>query len=306
MVVMSISVSTIKEIENIGCAIEVDVCLAPYTSFKIGGNCKCLAQPNDYTQIIKVIEIFKKIDIPYYFLGNGSNVLVSDKGYDGAIILLTNGLSKISLVDENKIECESGVSLNKLCNFALNNSLGGLEFAFGIPGSVGGAVYMNAGAYGGEIKDIISSCTYIDEENNIKTINACDMDLSYRHSIFTNTKCCILKATFALYDEEKSVIKSKMDDYITRRKTKQPLEYPSAGSTFKRPVGNYASALIEQCGLKGYCVGGAMVSKKHSGFVINADNATCEDVLKLIDDIKKIVFEKTGYTLDCEVKTLGL
>lgn len=302
---MSISVNVVEAIKNTGCEVELNVCLATYTSFKIGGNCRYIIKPNTITQIEQVILVLKQNQIPYYFLGNGSNVLVSDDGYDGAIILLSNQFANITLLDNQTIECEAGITLTKLCHFALEHSLSGLEFAFGIPGTVGGAVYMNAGAYGGEIKDVIESCTYLDENNQVKTINKCDMNLSYRHSIFTNTKCCILKAVFKCNIESKSSIKEKMDDYITRRKTKQPLEYPSAGSTFKRPVGNYASALIEQCGLKGYSVGGAMVSTKHSGFVINTGYATCKDVLTLVDDIKNIVLEKTGYVLDCEIKTLG-
>lgn len=303
---MSVSVNLVESIKHIGCEIELDVCLAPYTSFKIGGICKYLVKPNTITQIEQVILVFQQNQIPYYFLGNGSNILVSDDGYDGAIIVLSNQFASITLLDNQTIECQAGATLTKLCHFALEHSLGGLEFAFGIPGTVGGAIYMNAGAYGGEIKDVLESCTYLDENNHIKTISKCDMDLSYRHSVFTDTKCCILKAVFKCNIESKSSIKTKMDDYITRRKTKQPLEYPSAGSTFKRPQGNYASALIEQCGLKGYAIGGAMVSTKHSGFVINTGNATCKDVLMLVDNIKKIVLEKTGYVLDCEIKTLGL
>ncbi len=298
------SISVVESIKNTGCEIECDICIAPYTSFKIGGNCKYLVKPNGFTQLQHVIIAFQESNIPYYFLGNGSNVLVSDDGYNGAIILLSN-IANITLLDNQRIECEAGVTLTKLCHFAYEHSLSGLEFAFGIPGTVGGAVYMNAGAYDGEMKDVIESCTYLDENNQIKTIYNKDMDFSYRHSIFTNTKCCILKTVFKLDIHSKSEIKAKMDDFITRRKTKQPLEYPSAGSTFKRPVGNYASALIEQCGLKGYTVGGAMVSTKHSGFVINAGNATCKDVLTLVEDIKKTVLEKTGCLLECEIKTLG-
>jgi UDP-N-acetylmuramate dehydrogenase len=301
---MSNSILLNEELKNIGCELQENIDLAPYTSFRIGGKCKYVVKPNNFTQINEIVSILKKHNIDYYFLGNGSNVLVSDNGYDGAIILLANSLNNFK-IDNATIECESGVTLSKLCSVALEHNLSGLEFAFGIPGTVGGAVYMNAGAYGGEMKDVISSCTYLDENNEIKTIYRNEMDLSYRHSIFTDTKCCIISATFELQKDDPKDIKNRMNDYMTRRKTKQPLEYPSGGSTFKRPEGNYASALIEQCGLKGYRVGDAMVSEKHSGFVINVGKATCDDVLNLVDHIKQVVFEQTGYELECEIKTLG-
>ncbi len=303
---MTYNVKLIDDIKNIGCHIETDVCLAPYTSFKIGGNCKYLVKPNSFTQIQQVVCCIKNNATDYYFLGNGSNVLVSDEGYDGVIVLITNSLSSINLIDETTIECDAGTTLTKLCHFALDNSLSGLEFAFGIPGTVGGAIYMNAGAYGGEIKDIIKSCTYLNENNEICNMGADELNLSYRNSVFNDTNCCILKGAFSLLKSNKQQIKEKMDDYISRRKSKQPLEYPSAGSTFKRPEGNYASALIEQCGLKGYTVGGAMVSDKHSGFIVNKENATCKDILTLVSYVKEDVYKKTGYTLEIEIKTLGL
>lgn len=298
------SIQLTERIKNIGCDIQVDVDVAPYTSFRIGGKCKYLVKPTNFTHVKEVVTLLKDNKVDFYFIGNGSNILVSDNGYDGAIVLLS-GLTNIT-VENNKIECDAGVSLAKLCNVAMEHGLTGLEFAFGIPGTVGGAVYMNAGAYGGEIKDVITSCTYLDENGEFQTVYRDEMELSYRHSLFTDTKRCILSASFVLQKGNKSETKEKMDDYMARRISKQPLEYPSAGSTFKRPKGNYASALIEQCGLKGYRVGDAMVSTKHSGFVINVGHATCEDVLKLVDHVKKVVYEQTGYELECEIKTLGI
>lgn len=297
------NISLLSELELLPCEIERDVWLSNYTSFKIGGICKLVITPNSFEQIPTIIDMLKRYDTAYYFLGNGSNMLISDEGYDGVIIHISNALSDIT-VNNTTIECFAGATLTHLCNVAQENSLSGLEFAFGIPGSVGGAVYMNAGAYGGEIRDVILSCTFIDEDNKIKTLSGDELLLSYRHSIFSDTKMCILKAVFKLQKGDQTLIRSKMSDFMERRITKQPIESPSAGSTFKRPNGNYASALIEQCGLKGASVGGAMVSTKHSGFVINTGNATCKDVLELVEYIKLQVFEKTGYLLECEMKML--
>lgn len=284
---------------------ETNGSLSKYTSFNIGGKADYIVKPKNIKDIVNILKIIKKHEIDYFFLGNGSNLLVCDNGYRGMIIL-TCELNQISLVNKNSIECYAGVTVSKLCKFAYKNSLSGLEFAWGIPGSVGGGVYMNAGAYGGEFKDIIKSCKYVNEDGNMYEINISKMDMSYRHSFFTNKKLLIISAVFELRSDEQSLIKERMDDYITRRKNKQPLEYPSCGSTFKRPKNGYASALIEECGLKGYRIGGAEVSTKHSGFIINVDNAKCEDVLKLIEHVKKVVYEKKGITLECEVKILGI
>jgi len=301
---MSIYKNAISMFEEYGIEVHSKALLSEYTSFCIGGACEFLIKPKSFEEIKWAIAKLKEMETSYYFLGNGSNVLVSDKGYDGVIILLSDYLSEIE-VSDNIIECYAGAKLTKLCNVALENSLSGLEFAFGIPGTVGGAIHMNAGAYGGEIKEVIHSCTFIDENNQIKTYEKDKLDLSYRHSVFTDTKCCILKAAFKLEKADKSMINEKMEDLMNRRRTKQPLQFPSAGSTFKRPENNYASALIDQCGLKGERVGDAMVSEKHCGFIINAGEATCEDVLMLIDKVKYDVYKKTGYTLECEVKKLG-
>lgn len=278
--------------------------LSKHTSFKIGGDAAIFISPSSPRQIADLIGLATSNDVRYIFLGKGSNVLFCDSGYDGAIINIGKNLSKISLIDDSTIYCEAGMPLSKLCLFAMENSLTGLEFAYGIPGSVGGAAYMNAGAYGGEMKDALVQVRYIDENGNVKTAENDELDFSYRHSLFTDSGKCILGCTFKLDPGDKSEIKSKMDDFIHRRQTKQPLDFPSGGSTFKRPEGAYASALIDQCGLKGMRVGGAMVSKKHAGFVINYNNATCQDVLDLVEKVKRIVKDKTGFTLECEIKII--
>lgn len=276
--------------------------LSKYTSFKIGGEADFIVKPKSITDVTAVVNRALEAGIPYFFMGNGSNLLVSDDGYRG-IIILTNGLNEITVKD-NIVSCQSGATLASLCSFALENELSGLEFAFGIPGSVGGGIYMNAGAYGGEIKDVLISCTYLNQECELLTLKSEELDFSYRHSFFTDKGYFIVSGEFELKKDSSVQIKAGMDDYLNRRKTKQPLEYPSCGSTFKRPQNGYASALIDECGLKGYRIGGAMVSTKHAGFIINYSNATCSDVLELIAYIQKTVFDKKGIMLECEVKQL--
>lgn len=285
-----------------GISLQTDVPLAPLTSFKIGGPCRYLVKPKSITEVKQAVELAKTAGIDFFVMGNGSNLLIPDEGYDG-MILLTSGLQELSAEGET-IRCGAGLSLSKACSFALSHGLAGLEFAWGIPGSVGGAVYMNAGAYGGEISQVLSSCTFLDENGEERTITREELSFSYRTSAFTNTGRVILGAAFTLRPEEAGQIKSRMDDYIKRRTEKQPLEYPSAGSVFKRPQGAFAGALIEQCGLKGYGIGGAQVSEKHAGFIINAGGATCRDVQELIAFIQQTVQKQTGYFLECEVKTL--
>ena len=204
-----------------------------------------------------------------------------------------------------EIVCGAGIKLSKLCTFALENSLSGLEFAWGIPGTVGGAVYMNAGAYGSDISAVIQECTYIDESGNVVQADVSSLDLGYRKSIFSNSKKVIISAKFRLEFGKKEIIKAQMDELMFRRKSKQPLEFPSAGSTFKRPTGYFAGSLIEECGLKGASVGDAQVSEKHAGFVINKGNASCRDVLSLIAKVKEEVFLRTSVTLEPEVKIIG-
>ncbi|MBQ7046495.1 MAG: UDP-N-acetylmuramate dehydrogenase [Oscillospiraceae bacterium] len=283
-----------------GCEIKTDEPLYPHTTFRIGGKCRALVAINSTEALLKISDYLISENIRYFVLGRGSNVIVSDEGFDGVILLLSKSFSEIRLLNDTDIYCTAGASLRDVCLVALENSLEGMEFAFGIPGTCGGALFMNAGAYGGEIKDIIASAHYL-ENGEIHEIKAEDMDLSYRHSVFAeNTDRIITDMVFRLKKGDKSEIKARMDDFMERRRSKQPLEYPSAGSTFKRPEGSFASLLIDQCGLKGMSVGDAQVSEKHSGFVINKGNATCRDVLELCDKVRYIVLEKTGYTLELE------
>jgi len=279
--------------------------VSKYTSFEIGGKCDILVKPSNADCVREIIECCRKNNIRYYILGKGSNVLVSDNGLRGVVIVLSSAMTNVTLDSDNKtIYCDAGASLSKVCALAKENSLTGLEFAYGIPGTVGGALYMNAGAYGGEMKDVVESCCYLDENLEIKEMNLDDMALSYRHSIFCETGYVILGVKFKLEKGDKSEITSKMSELMEKRRSKQPLEYPSAGSTFKRPEGDFAGRLIEASGLKGFTCGGAQVSEKHSGFVINKGNATCADVLGVISAVKEKVYEDSGVILECEIRIL--
>ncbi len=274
--------------------------LKKHTSFKIGGNAELFVTVENTLQLKAVIKACNENDIPLFILGRGSNLLISDNGMKGVVLTLEGEFKDIS-IKENTITCGAGVNLTKLCTFALSHSLSGLEFAYGIPGSVGGAVYMNAGAYGGEMNDVVTSVTHITKDGDIVTLDKAQLDFSYRHSVYKTTDDIILSATFELKPDDSALIKERMDDFMNRRKTKQPLEYPSAGSVFKRPQGNFAGTLIEQCGLKGKTIGGAQVSTKHAGFIINVGDATCDDVLNLVKFVQDTVMEKTGYFLEREI-----
>ena len=294
----------IKTAKDLGCGVFEDKCLKDYTTFKIGGKCLALIEINSEQTIALLINTCNNENVRYLVLGKGSNMLCDDRGFDGVVLHIGNEFADIEVIADNVIRASAGCNLAKLCKVALDNSLSGLEFAYGIPGTVGGAVFMNAGAYGGEVKDVLVDVNCVDKEGNIHTLSVDELDLSYRHSIFHNNGWIITSAVFKMKKAPKEEIKAKMDDLIGRRKDKQPLEYPNAGSTFKRPVGQFAGKLIQDCGLKGFRVGGAMVSEKHSGFVINYDNATCKDVLTLIKQVQNIVKEKTGFFLECEVKII--
>lgn len=274
--------------------------LSRHTSFKIGGDAELFVMVKTIEQLKYVLKACKESQIPLFVLGKGSNLLISDDGMKGVVLVLDGDFKDIS-VEENKITCGAGVNLAKLCLFAQSNSLSGLEFAYGIPGSVGGAVYMNAGAYGGEMKDVVTSVTHLTKDGQVVTLPLDELEFSYRHSVYKENNAVILSATFELKVADKDNIKTLMDDILNRRKTKQPLEYPSAGSVFKRPEGNFAGTLIEQCGLKGKTIGGAQVSQKHAGFIINIGDATCDDVLNLVKFVQDTVKEKTGYFLEREI-----
>ena len=275
-----------------------------HTSFKIGGEADIMLYPENEEQLLSLLSLAKAKGIPTFILGKGSNLLVSDKGIEGAVISTTS-MQNITLISDTEIKAEAGASLAALCRFARDNSLGGLEFAFGIPGTVGGALYMNAGAYGGDMSMVVKSAVSINGENKLLSRNTDEMELGYRKSIYDQNSEVITSVVFSLCKGNKDEISEAMDTFMAKRKNSQPLDFPSAGSTFKRPEGYYAAALIDECGLKGYSVGGAEVSVKHAGFVINKDNATCEDVLGLISDIKKIVKEKRGVDLHTEVIHIG-
>ena len=279
--------------------------LSKHTSFKIGGPAEFFVKPSSTEQVSEIINYCNEKNVPLLPLGKGSNVLVSDNGINGVVMYFGSDFGKIELIDENTIYCEAGAGLAALCNFALENELTGLEFAYGIPGSVGGAVFMNAGAYGGEIKDVIVYADHVDKNGKAGKFTGEELEMSYRHSVYSGKEYFITGAAFKLKKGEKAEIKAKMDDFIGRRFDKQPMDKPSAGSTFKRPEGAFASALIDQCGLKGYRVGGAEVSTKHAGFVVNIGGATCEDVLRLIKDVQEKVKNDTGFLLEPEVEILG-
>ncbi len=295
-----------KLCRDIGAEYSLNEPLAPYTSMKIGGACDILVHVGSEYVVREVVSLCKKKNIPYFVLGKGSNVLVSDNGYHGCVILIgRKSMTHIHVnTEKNTIFAIAGASLKSVCMAALENELTGLEFAYGIPGSVGGALFMNAGAYGGEMKDIVKSCRYVDENGEYQEMNADEMELSYRHSFFSGKKCVIISVTMELKKGEKAEIKARMDELMQRRRDKQPLEFPSCGSTFKRPEGYFAAALIEECGLKGYTIGGAQVSEKHSGFVINRGGASYEDVMALVQHIKKTVREQKGVELECEMLIL--
>ena len=291
--------------EKLGATVEFNAPMKKYTSFKCGGNASILITPDSSDSLQKIISYCYTKNVKPLMIGNGSNLLVTDNGIDNVVIKIGSKMSKIELIDDTTIFCEAGASLKSLCMFALENSLSGLEFAYGIPGTLGGAVYMNAGAYGGEMKDVLFSCKHIDADGNIGELLQDELDLRYRGSAYTDNGFTIVSAIMKLKKAEMTDIKAAMDDKLQRRKDKQPLEYPSAGSTFKRPEGYFAGALIEESGLKGYTVGGAQVSEKHAGFVINKNKATATDVITLIKDVLKIVFEKHGVMLETEVKIIG-
>ena len=282
-----------------------DELLSRHTSFRVGGPAKRMAFPATREQLVILMGFAEEAGIQPILLGNGTNVLAPDAGVDALVIKTADALTGLSLSAEEEITADAGVNLARIGMFAWQNGLTGFEFAHGIPGSVGGGLAMNAGAYGGELKDVIVEATVLFPDG-IRTMKVDELDLSYRHSIFTDhPEAVVLGAKIRLKKGDKDTIKARMDELAAKRKASQPLEYPSAGSTFKRPVGNFAGTLIEQCGLKGTRIGGAEVSRKHAGFIINADHATCEDVLALIAHVQKTVFDATGITLEPEVKRIG-
>lgn len=276
-----------------------------HTSFCVGGPAKLLIKPNDEVALVEILKSIKKNNYKYYILGNCTNIIVRDKGFEGIIIKLKNKLNDVKKVSDKEIYAGTGASMKKISEFAMENSLTGLEFAHGIPGSLGGAIVMNAGAYDGEIKNVVKSVRLLDEDLKVIEVPGDEMNFSYRHSLVQERDLIVLGATFSLEDGDKNEIREKYEDFDQRRADKQPLDMPSAGSTFKRPTGYFAGKLIDDSGLRGFTHKGAGISEKHCGFVVNKNKATAQDVLETIEIVQKVVHDKFGVTLEREVKIIG-
>lgn len=276
-----------------------------HTSFCVGGPAKLLIKPRDEEALVEILKSIRKNNYKYYILGNCTNIIVRDKGFDGIIIKLKNKLDDVKKVSDKEIYAGTGASMKKISEFAMENSLTGLEFAHGIPGSLGGAIVMNAGAYDGEIKNVVKSVRLLDENLNVIEVPGDEMNFSYRHSLVQERNLIVLGATFSLEDGDKNKIREKYEDFDQRRADKQPLDMPSAGSTFKRPTGYFAGKLIDDSGLRGFTHKGAGISEKHCGFVVNKNEATAQDVLETIEIVQKVVHDKFDVTLEREVKIIG-
>ena len=292
-------------LQKAGIEYRLNAPMSEYTSFKTGGPADILVLPKNDPELRRVLALCSDEEIKPFVFGNGTNLLVSDDGIRGVSVRLASNFDEIRLLNDDMIFCTAGTKLAKLCNFALENSLSGLEFAYGIPGTAGGAAYMNAGAYGGEMKDVLVSCNHIDYSGNPGRLTGDMLGLSYRRSAYTDKYFVITGITVKLQKGNKDEINAKMKDILQRRIDKQPLDLPSAGSFFKRPEGHFAGALIEQCGLKGFSVGGAQVSEKHAGFVVNKGGATTADIIELGRAVSEKVLNETGVELEMEVKYIG-
>ena len=276
--------------------------MSRHTSFQIGGPAEIMAFPKNPTELSQVLKRSALTDCKISILGAGTNILAPDKGVSGLVICLKDCLDGIELLDNSCIRVFAGVTMSRAAIFAAKLNLGGMEFAHGIPGTVGGGIYMNAGAYGGEIKDICRSVDVMDMNGEICTVPCEEMDFSYRHSRLESNGGIVVSAVFQLIPRPEAEVREKMQELMKKRKASQPLEFPSAGSAFKRPVGGFAAALIDQAGLKGFQIGGAAVSEKHAGFVVNLGGATSEDVVQLLNQVAKVVKEKSGIQLTPEVR----
>lgn len=289
---------------KLNCVVRYDEPLKSHTTFKIGGNCIALIEPREISDIIEAVKICRKNNIKFFVIGNGSNLLVPDEGYNGVIIKLKSEFSKIE-VEGDYLIVNSGVKLSEVYTVAYENSLTGFEFASGIPGTIGGAIYMNAGAYGGEMKDIVESVEVLDLDNfELRELKNEELEFSYRKSIIQRRNYIVTTIKLKLQKGNKEKINAVYEDLRERRNSKQPLNFGSAGSTFKRPEGHFASKLIEDAGLKGYHINDAWVSEKHSGFIVNKGNASFKEVMELIEYVQKVVFEKFGVKLETEVRIL--
>lgn len=284
--------------------IYTDEPMKKHTTFRVGGNADFFVIPKTVEEVKQTIMLCVEQDMPYYILGNGSNLLVGDKGYRGVVIQIYKEMNNV-FVDGQKIKVQAGALLSKIGSVALEAGLTGFEFAAGIPGTMGGAVVMNAGAYGGEMKDVLEEVTVLTKEGEVLILSKEQLDMGYRTSVVAKKDYIVLKATIALELGDRDAIKARMDELKVQRTTKQPLEFPSAGSTFKRPEGYFAGKLIQDAGLRGFQVGGAQVSEKHCGFVINKGDATAADIVELMKQVSERVKEKFGVELEPEVKRLG-
>lgn len=279
-----------------------------HTTFRVGGPASYFVSPDSREELAGLIRLCRSNEVEYFILGNGSNLLVGDGGYDGVVISMTGGFSFCEASHEagfGTVRAGAGTSLARVARTAMEHSLTGLEFAAGIPGSLGGAVVMNAGAYGSEMKDVLEYVIVMAEDGGIKRLSVEELALGYRTSCILENGYIVLEAGFRLKEGDQAAIKAYMEELAAKRRSRQPLEYPSAGSTFKRPAGYFAGKLIEDAGLRGYRVGGAEVSEKHCGFVINRDRATAEDIMTLCDEVKKTVAGRFGVQLEMEVKKIG-
>ncbi len=276
-----------------------DESLKKHTTFKVGGNAMCIAMPDTVEKAALLIKFLKENNVKTYYLGNGSNTIFNDNGFDGVIIKTSN--LKDICINEEKCTVGAGVSMTALSKNLQEKGLGGLEFLYGIPGNMGGGIFMNAGAYGGQISDCIQTVSYLDENGDLNTITKDQCDYDYRHSVFMTKKWLVVSATFSLIAKDKNEMLAFMEDIMQKRKDKQPIDKPSAGSSFKRPQGYFAAALIDQCGLKGLSVGGAQVSEKHAGFIVNTGGATCRDIVNLADKVRRIVLKEKGVLLEKEM-----
>lgn len=289
---------------KLNCVVRYDEPLKSHTTFKIGGNCIALIEPREISDIIEAVKICRKNNIKFFVIGNGSNLLVPDEGYNGVIIKLKSEFSKIE-VEGYYLIVNSGAKLSEVYTVAYENSLTGFEFASGIPGTIGGVIYMNAGAYGGEMKDIVESVEVLDLDNfELRELKNEELEFSYRKSIIQRRNYIVTTIKLKLQKGNKEKINAVYEDLRERRNSKQPLNFGSAGSTFKRPEGHFASKLIEDAGLKGYHINDAWVSEKHSGFIVNKGNASFKEVMELIEYVQKVVFEKFGVKLETEVRIL--
>lgn len=284
--------------------VRYDVPMKEHTTMRVGGKAALMIEPQSISCIQECIVLFNNLNVPYLVIGNGSNLIFSDEGYDGAIVKIGSSLSKVEVKD-NTIVAMAGASLATVANYAMEHSLSGFEFASGIPGSIGGAVYMNAGAYDGEMKQVVTESLCINHEGKLITLKGEDHNFSYRHSRIEDEGLICVQVTLQLEKGDKREIQLKMNDLNSRRREKQPLNYPSSGSIFKRPTGHFAGKLVQDCGLRGKKIGGAQVSEKHCGFIINTGNASASDITNLIKHVQDTVFKNTGVMLELEVKIIG-